>query len=130
MSLEPLRAPRCGRIKLGPQSVDLVRVVEKRPWPMGETSPWAGEEELPTVMQVVRWYPARLVGTIFFSSILGAFVAVPICLGINVLSDRLTGVVPFSSEASLALALLAIVPPLVWLAFYGEIRGWWTSGED
>jgi hypothetical protein len=97
---------------------------------MGETSPWAGEEELPTVMQLVRWYPARLVGAIFFSSILGAFLAVPICWGIDVLCHWVAGAVPFSSQASLAFALLAIVPPLVWLDFYGEIRGWWTSGED
>ena len=81
-------------------------------------------------MQIVRWYPARLVGATFFSFILGAFVAVPVCWAIDALCHTLVGAVPFGSQASLAVALVAIVPPLVWFDLYGEVRGWWTSGED
>ena len=105
-------------------------MIEKRPWPDGEKSPWAGEEKYPTVLQVARAYPDRAAGAVFAGAMFGLLLAAFVAVAVNRLSLRLFGAYPFSQIASLIPVWLVMAGVVWWWDLYGQVRGWHISGGD
>jgi hypothetical protein len=100
-------------------------VIEKRPWSNGARSPWAGEEEAPTVLQVACAYPGRAFGAAVIAAVAGSFVFVPAFWAFSWAVRPVIGVDLFNSFASVIVWLL-FVAAVWWGNLHGEIRGWWT----
>jgi hypothetical protein len=105
-------------------------VIEKRPWPDGEISPWAGEEERPSVLEVARWYPGRAieaaVGAVVMAMVVGAFLA----WGASHAWHALVAGALFGSEEALLVPVFVLMPVFWWHLLDGQIRGWWVTSDE
>jgi hypothetical protein len=115
------------RLKWIRGSADVRGVKEKPAWPLGEKSPWAGQQDPPTVAEVALAYPGRTLGNAFGGAILALLPTAFVMWAIDRSASAVFGVVPFTSVAPAFVLWPFMTAGCCWGLLYGEIRGWWTS---
>jgi hypothetical protein len=106
-------------------------VTVKRRWPVGERSPWAGEDDPPRIFEMARMYPERALMHAFGAAFLGLLAAAFLAWGsLKLLHAFLSVAYPTSPTV-----LLSVVIPFWVVAFVGlwcegmyqDVRGWSVS---
>jgi hypothetical protein len=106
-------------------------VTEKRPWRDGETSPWAGEENFPTIFEAARMYPGRALAHGASGAILGLPVAGFLAWGLFKMWDAALPV-PHPTPPVIMMPLWVAAFLGLWCeGMYQDVRGWITitSGD-
>jgi hypothetical protein len=102
-------------------------MIDKPAWPLGEKSPWAGQEDRPTVLEVALAYPGRVVVNAFGAAIVAIFPTALVLWAINVGTHAVFGVLLFTSLAPAYVLWPFVTAGLCWLGLYEDIRGWWIT---
>jgi hypothetical protein len=105
-------------------------VVEKRPWPDFEISPWAGEQERPTVLEVARVYPGHALGAAIPAFSFGIFPTAIVGWGLGRITHAVLGVGLFTSIKPAIALWLVVSAGVWWIAVYALIRGWWRHDNS
>jgi len=112
---------------------DYEEVIAGKPpprWPNGTVSPWAGDPEPPSVLDVADAYPGRAFGHAAFALVFGGFISALLVFGTAWIAHRFLGVGMLNSPKPLAVVCPLVSIPLWYGGMYGEIRGWWISDNS
>jgi hypothetical protein len=105
-------------------------MIEKRPWPAGEISPWADEKDRPGVLEIARAYPDRAISTAGGAAILAVIGTGIIAWAINVAAHAVVGTFPFSTAGRAVMLWPVVTAVFWWYMMEGVIRGYWRPGSD
>ncbi len=105
-------------------------MIEKRPWPAGEISPWADEKDRPGVLEVARAYPDLAISNVLGAAILGVIGTGVLAWGLNVITHAVVGAFLFATVTPALMLWPVVTAVFWWYMMKGVIRGYWRPGSD